>query len=222
MGQLPHLHQGRRPPRPGRSLACGNASAHDECMATGLMRAAPAGGAHERPRPADRNNAVKVQISSEALPGARPLLRPRPRAVRRGRRGLQQGPRRRTVPPGKRARGAPGRVPTVRSARSRSSRRAEMAADDRFTEDSASSAQAAPRRHPQRDHHRPGVRLGDRLLPPRAGVGRRPLPDPGRPAAALPDRAHRAGSAAGGCRCATRTSRRSPTTPSTSRRGRSS
>ena len=66
-----------------------------------------------------------------------------------------------------------------------------MTADDRFTEDFREAREEAAR-HPQRDHHRPGRGLGDRLLPSRAGVVRRPLPDPGRPAAALPDRAHRA------------------------------
>jgi ferredoxin len=38
-------------------------------MATGLVRAAQAGGGHDRPRPADGNNAVKVQISSERCQG---------------------------------------------------------------------------------------------------------------------------------------------------------
>ena len=38
---------------------------------------------------------VKVQIDSGTLPGPRPLLRPRPGPVRRGRRGLRAGARRR-------------------------------------------------------------------------------------------------------------------------------
>ena len=66
-----------------------------------------------------------------------------------------------------------------------------MAVDERFSREPREPGEDGPR-HPQRDHHRPGQRLGDRLLPRGAGVGRRPLPDPGRPAAALPDRAHRA------------------------------
>ena len=65
-----------------------------------------------------------------------------------------------------------------------------MTVDDRFSQDFREPKTTAAG-HPQRDRHRPGRRLGDRFLPSRAGVVRRPLPDPGRPAAALPDRAHR-------------------------------
>ena len=128
-----------------------------------------------------------------ALPGPRPLLRPRPRPVRRGRRGLREGPRRRHVPPGQEheARLAVSNCPERAIELPRGE--PDMTVDDRFTRTTrAERRDEAPPGHPQRDHHRPGLRLGDRLLPSRARVGRRPVPDPGRPAAALPDRAHRA------------------------------
>ena len=67
-----------------------------------------------------------------------------------------------------------------------------MAADDRFTEDFRETREDEVLGTDRRGRHRPGRGLGNRLLPCRARMGRRPLPDPGRPAAALPDRAHRA------------------------------
>ena len=64
----------------------------------------------------------------------------------------------------------------------------------------------------------PVGRLGHRLRPRRRGVGRRPVPDLRDLRRALPDRPHRPLRRRAGCRPATRTSRRSPTTPSASPR----
>ena len=67
-----------------------------------------------------------------------------------------------------------------------------MAVENRFAHDRWEKARRGLRRHRQRDRHGPGLGLDRRFLSLGAGVVRRPVSDPGRPAAALSDCAHRA------------------------------
>ena len=173
-----------------------------------------------RRRGTDRDSAVKVQIDSERCQGHGRCYDLAPDLFGDDDEGYGHGPA--ATASCRRARSArrASRLLTAPSARSRSSRRRDMAVDDRFTEDfrdattslSAPATRSSPARSPT---GRPTSPTSSRSGPPTPTRSRTTC------ASAARSRTPTA-SAAGGCRRATRTCRRSPTTPSASPRGRSS
>ena len=113
----------------------------------------------------DRNIAVKVQINPGSARGTAAAMTSPPACSETTTRATGRSS---ATAPCRRRRSATRAWPpsTVPSTRSNWSRRADMAIDDRFTRSSRETGERRDTRHPQRDHHRPGPRLGDRLLPP--------------------------------------------------------
>ena len=191
-------------------------------LLTRLVAALSPARRHGRPDGTDKEHRGEGPDRRRALPGARPLLRPAPPTC--SARTTRVTGRCSATASCRRAKSATRawRRPTAPSARSTCSRRTDMTADDRFTEDFRETAR---RRGPRA--------RSARSSPARSPTGRPTSPTSSRSGPPTPTRSRTtcgsaarsrtpSGSAAAGCRRATRTSRRSPTTPSASPRGRSS
>ena len=124
-----------------------------------------------------------------ALRGPRPLLRAGPRAVR-ARRHRQRRRASATAPSPPARRTPPAwPSPTAPSWPSRIEEDARDATDDRFDVLTSDTRRAAG--HRQRDRRRPVADWATDFDHTDERVGRRPVPDLGRPAAAVPGRPHR-------------------------------
>ena len=219
------------PPTPSRTSACRWPSAPrwwpptctTSTRRTGRRSWAASSPPSPHPPPSRGSATMRVQIDPERCQGHGRCYDLAPDLFGEDEDGYGARARRRPVPPDREddARLAVANCPEQRDRRPRGGLRCSRPT----TASPRSSSDVAPRPvagHRATRSYRPGDGLDDRLLAPGAGVRRSTRPRSGTTCAGAARSRTPSGSAAAGCRPATRTSPRSPTTPSTSPRGRSS